>query len=71
MASFILFIVLTLPGQPAVPHSQPADTLEECLAEAAAFLAQAQTLARPGMVQAGCVIIVPGADEAHQRTDIR
>ncbi len=54
----VKFLVQTAPGGRPTPFSEPSDTLEECLADINAMLRHAANSAKPGRVQAGCVVTI-------------
>lgn len=58
MATFILFLILHVPGQkqPAVHHEEMA-SLEECITTAKAILEKAT--AKRDLLQAGCITVPP------------
>ncbi len=58
MSTFVLFLILHIPGQlaPAVHHEEIA-TLDECVAAISLILHKAEE--RQQLLQAGCIIVPP------------
>ncbi len=65
MATVILFLILSVPGQKGpVPYQKDMPSVEECVLEAANLLQQAQTqIKHPSAIQVGCIYVPPVSEE--------
>ncbi len=58
MSTFVLFLILHIPGQPQPAiHSEDIATLDECVAAVSVMLQKADE--KKQLLQAGCIIIPP------------
>lgn len=57
MPTVFMLVVLMLPGQQPIMHSQPAESLSACISDVTEMLERFQAMRKVGRLQASCTVI--------------